>query len=381
MKILYYSWGEWMCDDVVGSLRTLGHRVEVFSEKASDYDNDPIFSEKIGKKLQDGYDAVFTMDYFPVLSKICMERRLLYLAWVSDCPHLTLYSGTVKNPCNHIFSFDMLQTTELHRRGANVRYLPLGVNTERLNKQLSGNHNARFDVSFVGSLYQDEHNYLDQMDTLSERQKGYIDGLVEAQLLIYGYDLVGECFGKEEILALARLAPVDFGTEYDADIAELYRDWIRKKVTVVERERMLRRIAKDYQLSLAAPESPGFPDDGGIRYIGYLDYYREMPFVFRDSKINLNFTLRSILHGIPLRVVDVLGAGGFLISNYQPDFENYFQNGREIVWYESMEELLELIGFYLEHDEERLRIAERGRKTAEQIFDYQRLLTEMFQSL
>ena len=33
-----------------------------------------------------------------------------------------------------------------------------------------------------------------------------------------------------------------------------------------------------------------------------VDYYSEMPVIFRKSRINLNITLRSITTGIPLRV-------------------------------------------------------------------------------
>ena len=44
-----------------------------------------------------------------------------------------------------------------------------------------------------------------------------------------------------------------------------------------------------------------------------------MPYVFRNSRINLNITLRSIKSGIPLRCMDIYGAGGFLLSNYQTD--------------------------------------------------------------
>ena len=84
--------------------------------------------------------------------------------------------------------------------------------------------------------------------------------------------------------------------------------------------------------------------------------------------------MRTIRHGIPLRVLDVLGAGGFLITNYQPDFDNYFTNGKELVWFESKEQLLELIDYYLRNEEERDRIAKEGQRRAAQIFNYPSIL-------
>ena len=52
-----------------------------------------------------------------------------------------------------------------------------------------------------------------------------------------------------------------------------------------------------------------------------------MPLVFQNSKINLNITLRSIKNGIPLRAIDIMGAGGFLLTNYQNDFGLHFTDG------------------------------------------------------
>ena len=58
---------------------------------------------------------------------------------------------------------------------------------------------------------------------------------------------------------------------------------------------------------------------------GGVDTLKEMPKVFRQSKINLNLSTRSIKTGIPQRVWDILGAGGFLITNYQNELNKYFE--------------------------------------------------------
>lgn len=56
-----------------------------------------------------------------------------------------------------------------------------------------------------------------------------------------------------------------------------------------------------------------------------------------------------------------LGCGGFLVTNHVPGLEDLFQNHRELVWYHSTEECLELIDHYLKRPDERARIAETGR--------------------
>ena len=76
-----------------------------------------------------------------------------------------------------------------------------------------------------------------------------------------------------------------------------------------------------------------------VRYRGYADYYSQMPLAFSQSKINLNISLKTIRTGIPLRVIDVLGCGGFMLSNYQEELFEYFNIGEELVVYENIEDL------------------------------------------
>ena len=97
-------------------------------------------------------------------------------------------------------------------------------------------------------------------------------------------------------------------------------------------------------------------------YMGPVDYYDEMPYVFANSKINLNITLRSIKSGIPLRAMDIMGAGGFLLTNFQSDFLDYFVPGEDFVYYDSQEDLLNKIDYFLSHEKERKEIAQNGQE-------------------
>ena len=85
-----------------------------------------------------------------------------------------------------------------------------------------------------------------------------------------------------------------------------------------------------------------------------------MPIVFKNSKINLNMTLRSIHTGIPLRAMDIMGSGGFLLTNYQEDFLDFFEPGVDYVFYSSRDEMVKLVDYYLEHEEESREIAQNG---------------------
>ncbi len=104
-----------------------------------------------------------------------------------------------------------------------------------------------------------------------------------------------------------------------------------------------------------------------------------MPHVFKESAVNLNITLRSIQSGISLRVLDILACEGFLLTNWQPEIEEYFAIGKELVTYDTFEDLIEKAEYYLNHPQERRAIAKAGKKKVEELFSYHNALDTIFQ--
>ena len=107
----------------------------------------------------------------------------------------------------------------------------------------------------------------------------------------------------------------------------------------------------------------------------------EMPKVFHASRINLNITMRPIETGLSLRIWDVLGCGGFLLTNYQAEIPEYFEIGRDLETYESMEELEQKIQYYLTHEEERIEIAINGYEKVAAYHTWEQRITEMIRIL
>lgn len=100
----------------------------------------------------------------------------------------------------------------------------------------------------------------------------------------------------------------------------------------------------------------------GVQCMGPVDYYREMPYVFAASDINLNISVKGIQSGVPQRAFDILASGGFLLSNYQQELVELFSYGEEMVVYESLEDAVEKCNFYLSNQELRGKIARKGRE-------------------
>lgn len=381
MRILYYCWDELTSEDFIQSAQELGYTVAVLRCPLSNKLIDAEFSDKLEQMVKcDDYDCIFTFNYFPVISKFANTHNIKYICWLFDSPNLTLYSESVFNNCNYIFSFDKIEVLRLKTYGVkNIFHMPLAVNIKKLKNMLKTDlaKNYSYDVSFLGKLYNDEYNFFNQIKNIPEYYKGFFDAIIKTQMNIFGYDIVSDLITDEFMEQIRSFVCFQMIDEIMLREKDFFINILHKKITAVERLQLLKLISSEYKTTYFAPASA--PELNKIDFKGYVNYNTQMPFVFAQSKINLNITLRSILSAIPLRCLDIMGAGGFLLSNYQPELSEYFENGKEMVMYESQEDLINKIDYYLSHNEEREEIARRGREKIERDFSYEKKLPEIFQ--
>ena len=92
-------------------------------------------------------------------------------------------------------------------------------------------------------------------------------------------------------------------------------------------------------------------------------------------------TVRPIQSGLSLRIWDVLGCGGFLLTNYQSEIPEYFEIGKDLDCYESIEDLCSKAAYYLKHDDIRMEIVQNGYRKVKQFHTYRHRLTEMIRIL
>ena len=153
------------------------------------------------------------------------------------------------------------------------------------------------------------------------------------------------------------------------------RFFIDRKITELERKKLLRAVSDNFNTNLYTHNpTPYLPN---IHNFGAIDPYNVMPYVFKCSRINLNITLRSIYTGIPLRAIDIMGSGGFLMSNYQPDMDEYFENGTDYIMYDGNDDLINKCRYYLEHEDERTEIAASGHEKIKAHHTYEMRLNEI----
>ncbi|MDQ3605182.1 MAG: glycosyltransferase [Gemmatimonadota bacterium] len=73
---------------------------------------------------------------------------------------------------------------------------------------------------------------------------------------------------------------------------------------------------------------------------------------------------RKVLDGIKGRHFEIAGCGGFQLTYYGEDLERHFRIGDEVAIYLDLDDLIEKARYYLEHEEERERIAAAGHERA-----------------
>lgn len=383
MNILVFEHKNFGIEDLKESCKNLGHSVKVISTDlilerfCEEFDH--LFEQEISTVH---YDFVFTFNYSVVISQNCNRHGIKYVSWIYDSPLVSLYSYTITNPCNYIFLFDSAQYLELKNGGINtVYYMPLAVNVKRLDSMKPSPHiHEVFDseISFVGSMYNEKHNLFERLTNLSPYTSGYLDAIMQAQLKVYGVNFIEDLLTSNILNDLQKSVPYQPNRDGIENPAYIYANYfIARKMAQMERHDLLQTISAKHPVKLythnATPELPN------VQNMGPIDFYDNMPYVFKCSKINLNISLRSIKNGIPLRCMDILGAGGFLLSNFQSDFLEHFVPDEDFVYFESKEDLLQKCDYYLEHEDKRKEIAQCGYEKVKEFHSYETKLNEILE--
>lgn len=338
-------------------------------------------AEVLYKLLDSGFYGVLMYNYIPQFSRVCNEKKIYYITWVVDCPHFALYSKTITLPYNRIFLFDRIRTQQMIENNIeHVYHLPLGTDIEFWQQKVkfnnAGEKRFKHQVSFVGNLYNGkDRNLYRQVKYLPPYIKGFMEGLCQTQMRLQE-NIPWERAITEEVWQEIRKW-IDF-TECDEYI-DFYQQQIINmlKIEITARERCtaVSYLNQHFDFGLYTGSDTSF--DPAIEVQGYINYETEMPVVFAQSDININITSRAIYSGTPLRILDIMACGGFVMTNYKAEIGEAFRDGEECVIYYGLNDLLEKTAFYLQHEEVRKKIAMNGYNKTARDFSLERQLNKM----
>ncbi len=382
---LMHCWSAAYEDAVREAFVKAGVNLDYFKYPVSDYNNDENVIhavENYFKKYADTgspCEFVFSVNYIPVLSKVCQRTGVRYISWSVDSPLATIYSKTITNPCNYFFTFDKVQAEEAISLGApHVWHMPLGTGMKELPKP----QEYKADVSFMGNLYNsDNTDMFSRIHTFPDWLSGYFNGIMQAQLQIYGYNFLSDVISEEIWKETKKAVVINNSPEYVDAYKQHFLDMLNRHISRMERKKVLETIGTKRRIDLYTGSDLSELQAPGIVNRGYADYFEDMPVIFSTSKINLNITSKSIISGIPLRVFDIMGCGGFVLSNYQPELAELFEDGREVVLYESISDMEDKIEYYLAHEEERREIARRGCEKVQGRYRFEMRVSEILKAV
>lgn len=390
MKILVYRWDIYPYENIIDTLKKQGHLVDVLAFPISNHISDEAFSPVLKEKLaDDDYDMVFSVNYYAVIGKICFENTVPYVSWTCDTPLLSMLHPSVYYPTNYIFTFDLAEYKKFKQQGlSQIYYLPLAGIPQNVPPDNSlDTPGYQYDISFVGSLY--EKNRYEEMNAiLPDKLCGYMDAIIEAGKRISGGNFISQMLTPDILSQVSQYVSLaGEGLSEEALRIHFETAVLSYKIAADVRSDALWLLAQNHRVDLFTPSS--CKDTNGLdltslntlRIHPPADYHRQMPGIFRHSKINLNFTIPNITNGIPLRVFDVLSCGGFLLTDYRDALCELLEDGKELVIFHGMTDLLQKTDYYLNHPQEREAIARNGMEKVHRLHQYKDRIKEIFDIL
>lgn len=367
MKILYLQSRVQQNASIVFALDKMGHNVACYQNSIEDIGKD----EKIQKALEaflrkHSPSFVISTVFDSSVADITKRLGMKYAVWCMDSPAFSVWTPDAESDHCYIFYFDDREY-ELKRQSGlkNVYHLPLAADTVWCDQLAVSDEDLRkygCNMSFIGSLY--TNNLYDKtiVQFPADIQESFTALLENSAFVWDGQDRLH--MPPELVGNVKRLCPDMFDEPYMPDEYFLRSFFMGRKLTHVERTLLMELLAEQYDIHLYTRDTEIVPD--GVRRFPEIDGSDGALKVFRASRINLNITLRSIASGVPLRVFDIMSMGGFVLTNWQEEIPELFEEDKEIVTFRTPEELIDKADYYLNHEDERARIAANGyRKVRE----------------
>lgn len=322
----------------------------------------PQSAEDIFEKLKVYLPAIFLSindagyDLKGNLQKLIVQSGSYQVNWYHDYPfYYTIFKN--QSPISSQNRIDFISEKSyvklLKGKGRNGHFLPLATDPTYFNTNEPRNFER--DIAFVGN------SSMELMDTIItdetsqniEQHKKLFLELKEAYYRDFTFNVRDSLIARERewknsisipdekfIFCMEWMAGYLFRRDFIVDIAKSYQD----RFKVFGDLYWTRFIDK----SLVTPEAC---------------YYDNLCHYYRTTKINLNVNRIQIATSFTQRHFDTKASGSFLLTDKRECNDAFFVTKgpeQEIAEFESLAQCRELIDYYLEHEDEREKIAEAG---------------------
>lgn len=385
MKILYV-YGMEQTKDIIYNLHKLGYDAEEYPRKQEPSMLDDEEMEKLTAYVKKHrITHLMSIHLIYNLAYVAYRTGTKYVSIIWDAPYIKLYTpfGRMENCYFSVFDkldYERFQKAEI----PHVLYQPLAVNQDNirrwnLKEKLKGKY--RDDISFVGSLY-DSNSYDRELSGMPQYLQNYFISIFEEAA--FHWDGINRVYGKTDGVILEHIRKVipgfDLDNKYDIEDIKFFEIlYLIRKIANIERTCVLNTLGEAFPVTLytnAGTDTAMLPS---VKVMPPVQPGLSLLTVYACSRINLNISLKGIEGGTPQRVMDIIAAGGFILTNYCAETAELFEEDKEIVMFRSPEELMEKADYYLSHDEEREKIVRAGYEKVLNCYTYEKKLKRLME--
>lgn len=360
-------------EDCKEALENIGYDVKVIS-----YNNN---KERLKMSIFENCPSyVMTINFIPLISEICNEMNKKYISWCVDTPQYTVYQKEALNDINYIFMYDEAVVRELKKKGLNkIYYMPIAANVKRLDNIILNEKDRELyktDISFIGNLTESEYSK-NIKNKLTSQTSNLINKLIQKQHNdINHFHLKEDCTQEIVNKITNETSYYITGNDFLSEKKKL-AFLLGREQSFQERIKCINQINEAFNDKDVKVYGNELWNCYINNYYGQADYYEVMPKIMKLSKINLNITRTFVEAGLPMRIFDVLGVGGFLLTNYKKGLEYKFKIGADFIVYRDLQDIIDIIEYYLLHDKERIEIANNGYETIKKYHTYDDRIKEI----
>jgi len=313
--------------------------------------------------------VVFAVNYMNGLAEFCHSNNVDLVCWEVDPATDRLKPCKAPADRTYIFTYRKTNVSEFVEAGfKNVEHLFLASDIEKRSApHLSPEEQNKYgaSLSFVGSSMIDNANAC--KDIFLSNYKAYLGDDNEA--VRKGVRLLEEVL-SEQRKDLSNYVIPDLLREHFPDFLNYFsglngtHDPFMLVGEIAAAEKRINYLAglNDFDVKVWGDEGWRMAEQYGVKYMGSAGHSYEINKIYCASSINVDINRLYQMDIVPMRIFDIMACGGFVLAEYSDEIGEIFDLGREVETYRTLEELFSKAAYYLEHGDEALEIAERGRE-------------------
>ena len=314
-------------------------------------------------------EVVFAINYTNGLAELCHSNDVDFICWEIDPAADRLKSCKTPTDRAYIFTYRKANVSEFVSAGfKNVEHLILASDTEKMSpQQLSPEEQDTYGapLSFVGSSMVGQAKIFREIFLSHYKAyKGEASNAIEE-----GKRLLDQVLGAQRSNFSTYVIP-ELLREYFGDFIDYViglpnaHDPFMLVGEIVAAEKRINYIANLGRLGLKVWGDEGWQitEQYGTKYMGPAGHRHEINKIYEACQINVDINRLYQMDIIPMRIFDIMACGGFVLAEYSRDLDDIFEIGKEVEAYHTLDELVNKATYYVEHRDEALEIAERGRE-------------------